>query len=284
MRGMTRWGRPLGALAGAALAAGCLVAGPAGPAAAHGAVAGQRSGPARVVRAFPGSPQVAGVGPGAQSTNWSGYVVTHAGIQLVHARWVVPATTCRANDPNFQDTSFWVGIDGWSDGTVEQAGTDVHCAPHSTTPSYVAWWEMFPTNAEQPVFAVRPGDHIDASVTFANGSYTLRVKDLTSGQLFSRKQKCGAGQTCQRTSAEWIAESPSYPTGLADLAGYQPWTPTSMTLTVAGGPAATGPAAYSYFPVTMVTSGGATRAKVSGDLLTAAKNRFVDTLVHAGVT
>lgn len=254
------------------------------PPASHRAAAPASSGPARIVRALPG-PRLPGTeGPGEQSTNWSGYVVTHAGVTFVHARWVVPATTCKASDPNFQDTSFWIGIDGWNDGTVEQAGTDVRCLPNSTTPSYVAWWEMYPTNAEQFVFTVSPGDHIDASVKLVSGKYVLRVKDITSGQLFSRTQACGNGLTCQRTSAEWVAESPSYSSGLADLANYKTWKPTAMTMTVAGGPAATGPATYTYFPVTMVTSGGATRAKVSPDLLTTAKNTFVDTFVHAGVS
>jgi hypothetical protein len=242
------------------------------------------SGPARIVRTLPG-PRLPGTeGPGATSTNWSGYVVTHSGVQFVHARWVVPATTCKAGDPNFQDSTFWVGIDGWSDGTVEQAGTDVSCAPRSTTPSYVAWWEMYPTNAVQVVFAVSPGDHIDASVKLVNGSFVLTVKDLTSGRSFTRTRACGSGVSCKRTSAEWIAESPSYSSGLADLANFKTWKPTNMTMTVAGGPAATGPATYTYFPVTMVTSGGATRAKVSADLQTTAKNTFVDTFVHAGVT
>jgi hypothetical protein len=273
----SRW--LVGALTGSALVVGCLAAVPVGsPAPArHG------SGPARVVRVLPG-PRVPGTeGPGVTSANWSGYVVTHAGVQLVHARWVVPAATCTANDPNPQDTSFWVGIDGWSDRTVEQAGTDVSCAPHSSTPSYVAWWEMYPTNAVQPVFAVSPGDHIDASVTFANGSFVLKVKDLSSGRAFTQARKCGAGLTCKRTSAEWIAESPSYGTVLADLAVYNTWKPTGMTMTVTGGPAATGPATYTYFPVTMVTKSQKPRATVSADLLTAAKNTFVDTFVHAGV-
>jgi hypothetical protein len=286
MPGMTHPWRLLGALTGSALVVSCLASVPAAasPRTSSHASARPGSGPARIVQELPG-PRVAGAeGPGAQSTNWSGYVATHAGVQLVHARWVVPAATCTPNDTNFQDTSFWVGIDGWADGTVEQAGTDVSCGPHSTTPTYVAWWEMYPTNAEQPEFAVSPGDHIDASVTFANGSYVLTVKDLTTGKSFSRTKKCGAGLTCKRTSAEWIAESPSYGTALADLAGYKTWKPTGMTMTVSGGPAATGPATYTYIPVTMVTTGGTTRAKVSADLLTTARNTFLDTLVHAGVS
>ncbi len=257
----------------------------AAPPASHRVAAPGSSGPARIVRALPG-PRVPGSeGPGEQSTNWSGYVVTHASVTYVHAKWVVPATTCKANDSNFQDTSFWIGIDGWNDGTVEQAGTDVRCLPNATTPSYVAWWEMYPTNVEQFVFTVSPGDHIDAYVKLVSGKYVLRVKDVTSGQSFSRTQACGSGLTCQRTSAEWVAESPSYSSGLADLANYKTWKPTAMTMTVAGGPVGTGPATYTYFPVTMVTddANAATRAMVSPDLQTTKKNTFVDTFVHAGV-
>ncbi len=245
------------------------------------------SGPAHIVPGPARPDAVAGSeGAGFRSTNWSGYVVLHQKVQFVHARWVVPLTTCAANDPNFQDTSFWVGIDGWSDGTVEQAGTDVRCLPGSTQPSYVAWWEMYPTNAEQFVFTVHPGDRMDASVKLTAGTYVLKVTDLTTGQSFSRSKKCGAGVTCQNTSAEWVAESPSYSSGLADLANFKTWKPTQMTMTVAGGPVATGPATYVYHPVTMVTSDASarTRAKVSADLQTTAKNTFVDTFVYAGVT
>src|SRR5690349_21475645 len=61
----------------------------------------------------------------AYSTNWSGYAVTGNPGSVTDARasWVVPAIqgACPATN---QYSSFWVGIDGYSDNSVEQTGTD----------------------------------------------------------------------------------------------------------------------------------------------------------------
>jgi Peptidase A4 family len=244
------------------------------------------NGPARVLHGVDPLSSGGPIDPHPTSTNWSGYLVLHANVHYVHARWVVPKATCVAHDSNNQDSTFWVGLDGWSDGTVEQAGTDVRCAPGSTHPTYVSWWEMYPTNFVQDVYAVAPGDLIDAAVTFAGGRYTLVVKDLTSGKAFTRRQACADDQTCANSSAEWIAESPSYGSSLADLAHYKTWKPTSMTLYAGTSTSPVGPATYPTYPITMVTSDSAarTRAKVSAHLLTAAKNSFVDTFVYGPVT
>jgi len=51
-------------------------------------------------------------------------------------------------------------FDGFNNGTVEQAGTAATCSYGADpTPSYYAWWEMYPTNNIQVApLNVSPGD------------------------------------------------------------------------------------------------------------------------------
>lgn len=53
------------------------------------------------------------------STNWAGYVDVGHAYSAVSGMWTVPRVTCR--DESY--AGFWVGLDGWSNGTVEQDGT-----------------------------------------------------------------------------------------------------------------------------------------------------------------
>src|SRR5437870_11189269 len=119
-----------------------------------------------------------------QSTNWSGYAVTGASGSVSDAKgsWTVPAIqgTCPGTN---QYSSFWVGIDGFSSGTVEQTGTDSDC--QNGAPTYYAWYEFYP----HPSFlisglTVRPGDHMTAEASF-NGRLSVTITDTTTGVSFS---------------------------------------------------------------------------------------------------
>jgi hypothetical protein len=120
-----------------------------------------------------GAPMVraAASGPGVPtiSENWSGYAATSTKkFTYVHSEFVQPAVKCPGVKDQF--TSNWVGLDGFADNTVEQDGTFAFCGgPTSTTPEYVAWYEMFPAGSVE-VFPVKPGDVIDASVDYTAGS------------------------------------------------------------------------------------------------------------------
>src|ERR1700730_12786802 len=66
-------------------------------------------------------------GPGAltSSFNWSGYVATSStAFKSVRSTFVQPAVTCPVSGAF---TVFWVGLDGWTTGTVEQDGTAALC-------------------------------------------------------------------------------------------------------------------------------------------------------------
>jgi peptidase A4-like protein len=64
---------------------------------------------------------------------------------------------------------------------------------------------MYP-EAAVAMFAVAPGDQVQASVTADGSVYTLSVQDCTSGKSFTVTKTC---TTCLDSSAEVTAGSPS---------------------------------------------------------------------------
>jgi hypothetical protein len=143
----------------------------------------------------------------ASSTNWAGYAVTsnHIGaFRSVSAGWIQPRVNC-AGVVGRRMAAFWVGLDGFNSGSVEQLGADSDCSGHH--PVYFAWWEMFPAASVMLRNKVGPGDHMFASVTFRGSqTYVLFIQD--SSRHWSRRIiKNEAG--LDRSSAEIIAEAPA---------------------------------------------------------------------------
>ncbi len=137
------------------------------------------------------------------SSSEAGYADDNTGghtYTAVSGNWVEPTGTCSAAATL---TAFWVGIDGFSSGSVEQDGTGIECS--GGTPIYFIWWEMFPANSVQVVStALRPGDNVHASLTRNGTSYTLAVTDSThTAASFTTTQTCAS---CANSSAEWIAQ------------------------------------------------------------------------------
>jgi hypothetical protein len=186
------------------------------------------------------------------STNWSGFATTGTTYSTVQGAWTQPSVTCGSGETSY--SSFWVGIDGDTTNTVEQTGTDSDCS--SGTPTYYAWYEMypkFPVNLSNPVAA---GDSLSASVTFnGGGSFTLTISDSTQGWTFTTKQ---SSKKARRGSAEWIAEAPSGSGGVLPLADFGTVSFSGCSangLSISSNP---NPDA-----ITMVTSGGQTKAAPS---------------------
>jgi hypothetical protein len=166
-------------------------------------------------------------GPGGitvdESSNWSGYVDTPksgSSFKAVSASYTVPSVNCAKTGSSINAFAYhWVGLDGWSDGTVEQDGVADFC--EDGTASYDAWHEMYPAGFSL-AFSVTPGDAITSSVTYTASTkiYLLKLTDVTSGQSFSVSAKCGTSTTCNNSSAEVITEGyQSLPTwtGTADF-------------------------------------------------------------------
>jgi len=207
-------------------------------------------------------------GRNSQSTNWSGYATSGGRYTDVKGSWTQPSASCSAGQTAY--SSFWVGIDGDTTSTVEQTGTDADCS--SGTPTYYAWYEMypkFPVNFSNPV---KPGDAISAEVsTNGSGSFTLTISDATQHwtqrvSANSKKAKLG--------SAEWIAEAPSGSGGVLPLANFGS---VSFSSCSANG------VAISQNPnvdeIVMVTSSGTVKAQPSG--LGSSGTSFSDTWKHS---
>jgi hypothetical protein len=146
------------------------------------------------------------------STNWSGYAATGSRFTSVSSSWTEPTVVCSGT----AYSSFWVGLDGDTSGTVEQTGTDADCS--GSTPQYYAWYEMypkFPTNLSNPV---QPGDALSASVTTDGvGRFTLTIADSTQHWTFTTTQRL---KSASLASAEVIAEAPSSRSGVLPLADF----------------------------------------------------------------
>jgi hypothetical protein len=163
--------------------------------------------------------------------------------------------------------SDWVGLDGYTNSTVEQDGTLGWC--FEGTAYYYTWWEMYPAGTTTVGTSVLPGDRISAKVTVSGTSYTLAVTDsTTTANSFTVTQSCAAA-TCLDESAEWIHERPSFSIGIAPLAPSFTWGPyggsvvaSGTTDTIAGAPNVTAltmvDATSSYnlaVPAALATSG-----------------------------
>ena len=180
------------------------------------------------------------------STNWSGYAVTGTNAQSVSASWTVPAANCQHGPAQY--SSFWIGIDGWSSGTVEQIGTDSDCS--SGRPVYYAWYEFYP----QPSYYagnltnLRPGDEMTATVTYAGSIFTATIKDGRSGASY--KTTFTPSTPASRTSVEWIAEAPSSGNRILPLAdfGTVGFSKCQATIEVAGGTSAVSGDIGSFLP------------------------------------
>lgn len=209
-------------------------------------------------RQSPGGPSTAQQGS-VSSTTWGGYADTSETYSKVSGKWAQPKLACSPSSTALFLT--WVGIDGYSSSSVEQAGTLAECYEGSAY--YYSWWEMYPTNSIQVVGeSVAVGDAITGSVSRSGSTYTLKVTDAThTANSFTTTHSCSS---CANASAEWIAESDSGYTGLP--AGTS-WTESGATVT-----AGTVTGVISTFPyVQIVPVGGST------SMLNAAGNGFTVT-------
>lgn len=139
------------------------------------------------------------------SANWFGYVANSGGYTSVQSSWVEPSVDCTKGNGS---AVFWVGLDGWGSGTVEQTGTEADCSNGSA--SYSAWWETYPNNSIQTYGdTVEPGDSLTAKVTFeGNNNYDIYLVDNTRGWSEDNPQQGASGADNQ--SAEIVGETPGY--------------------------------------------------------------------------
>jgi hypothetical protein len=210
------------------------------------------------------------LGPNACTTastsqNWSGYAVETSfsspksgAVSDVKGQWKVPAVKTTVT-PNAY-SAFWVGIDGYSSGTVEQVGTLSDSS--SGVPSYYAWYEMYPKYLVIITMKIHVGDVMSAEVKYI-GSYKfkLSITDVTTAATFSTTQTL---TTAKRSSAEWIAEAPSSSSGVLPLSDFGTVYFSHASATLNGHVGTISDSSWHYVAITMKTSGGTTKAKPSG--------------------
>ncbi len=160
------------------------------------------------------------------SYNWSGFADLEGGSKIVSSvsgEWTIPNVQCPGGAYQYQDTinAQWIGIDGFSNGTVEQLGTATQC--FEGVEYYYVWYEMFPNGTVEEgttacindnIDCPQPGDRISASVTVTpsagTNEYRLSLTDYTHpAESFSVTAPCAAS-TCLESSAEWIMERPAF--------------------------------------------------------------------------
>jgi hypothetical protein len=124
----------------------------------------------------------------------------------------VPTVKATSGDRYAAD---WVGIGGYSEGSEDliQAGTGEQIVGGRA--SYYAWTETLP-EAESQIqgLAVHPGDSISVSISGPSPSWTIVVRDTTTGASKTVDVKYASSGT----SAEWVHEAPTINGGQARLA------------------------------------------------------------------
>ncbi len=166
------------------------------------------------------------------SLNWAGYVVTGNDVTYVTGSFVVPSVAVssgatahtglpgqghHSTSSSTTYAAFWVGIDGYSSSTVEQAG--VLMEDSGGVASYSAWYEFYPAAPVYASWSPQAGDLISVTVQYySNGTMVATVTDITTDNSFSSPYE--PASSYQRNSAEWITEAPSSARQILPLADF----------------------------------------------------------------
>lgn len=145
--------------------------------------------------------------PTLQSDNWSGYVAVGTGINGVEGTFTVPKLTTASEAG--EQLAEWVGIDGWDDSSLIQAGITEYPDPNDPTGAFyiLPWWEILPA-PETPIttMTVSPGDQVTVTIGQVSGDeWAIELEDDTTGARFLIDET----YTGPMQSAEWITEAPT---------------------------------------------------------------------------
>lgn len=192
---------------------------------------------------------------GETSSNWSGYAamtsVTNPAsnsVSRVMGQWRVPTLHRSSSEEPYCD--IWVGIDGYSNEVVQQAGT-LHFFSDGKQYDY-AWVELYPAwPFELDSFPVYKGDKMFVSVVREDSNtfiFTLKNISKHNKAIFSIRQPEALNQ-----SAEWIVEAPSDERGLLPLANFRKVTFHNCLATIDGKFGSINSHNWTYAAITMRT-------------------------------
>jgi hypothetical protein len=148
-------------------------------------------------------------------TGWGGVVVLTSTLgyspaepaNMVYGQWTQPYVYPLANPPaGPQTVGFWVGLDGYGNGQVLQAGTAV--TVNGNTVNHWAWTEWYPNSAVHITnFPVAPGDVITCLVCAPQSDHGfVSMMNERTQQAVSVGLTPPPGITSIGASAEWIVE------------------------------------------------------------------------------
>jgi hypothetical protein len=170
------------------------------------------------------------------SNNYAGLAAfpanSPAGFRHVDASWQEPHLACngpwlQVNDPRTPTVAIWTGLGGIKDNAqLIQIGTADSCQLGKVE-AHLAFFQVFPLDRTPTLIPrlVLPGDKITAQIDYnANSStYTATMKDTNTrpGPFGSwtytiQRSDTVLADPLTRSSAEWIAERPTTPSGCAD--------------------------------------------------------------------
>ena len=203
----------------------------------------------------------------SSSQNWCGYAVEtdfgspqNYAVSSVVGQWTIPGLTASTSANTY--SSIWIGMDGYSSGTVEQIGTEQDWTSGSQQ-NYV-WFEMYPKSAYEIVgFPIAPGEKFGAGVSFIGSTFVLSVTNFTQGVYYRVPTHYTKSRNARRSSAEWIVEAP-YSGGILPLAHFDTVNLAGCSATLNNHPGAISDSAWQHDSITMETSSGATKAQPSG--------------------
>ena len=148
------------------------------------------------------------------SGNWSGYAeLASQAYSSINGTFSVPSVAPNQSDidglpPALSD---WIGIDGYSNSDLIQAGVEM-----GTSGGYFLWTEILPA-AETPCINgsggeeyVSSGDIISVSISQVaeqSNQWQILLTDDSNPSIYCSVQETYSGPA---TSAEWITEAPTY--------------------------------------------------------------------------
>ena len=219
----------------------------------------------------------------AKSLNWSGYASFTSptapkvgSVTGVFGKWTVPKLRSSLSN---RYSATWVGIDGFSNQTVEQIGT-LQWWNNGHQENY-AWFECYPASAyEIKGFPVKPHDIIKALVTYAgNDTFEMVLKNLTRHVFVRVPMNMTVASGAERASAEWIVEAPSSDV-LLPLAHFTPITFKGCLATIGGVTRTIDSRRWKNSRITMVTDGTEQKTKAKPSHLSRDGKSFVVTWHH----
>lgn len=166
---------------------------------------------------------------------WSGYIVASdiqnrsPVVSSVSASWTVPEIKSSENNTF---SGVWIGIGGYGEDTLIQAGTEQECIDGKFV--YYAWYELLPDYLVRiPNIRIRPGDTVTASISLVNentNTWSIEIADVTRGERFKKTVVYNSS----RLSAEWIVERPKVNGTISTLADFGNVTFTECKTTING--------------------------------------------------